>query len=96
MLAAAVRGGAQAIVTSNLKDFPRAALEPLGIEAIHPDRFVLNLLDLREGVVLQCLHEQRAALRHPPVTLSDLIATLEACGLVQAMAEVRMLLGSGA
>jgi hypothetical protein len=94
VLAAAVRCGAQSIVTNNLKDFPRGSLEPLGIEAIHPDRFILDLLELREGVVLQCLHEQCAALRHPPVTLPDLVFRLETCGLVQAMAEVRMLLGS--
>lgn len=37
VLAAAVRIGAQAIVTFNLKDFPATALEPLGIEAKHPD-----------------------------------------------------------
>src|SRR5258707_2189426 len=33
VVAAAIRGGAQAIITANVKDFPAAALEPLGLEA---------------------------------------------------------------
>jgi hypothetical protein len=32
VLAAAIRGGAQTIITANAKDFPVAALAPLGLE----------------------------------------------------------------
>jgi hypothetical protein len=32
-----MRGGADVIVTMNLKDFPAEIIEPLGIEAQHPD-----------------------------------------------------------
>ena len=46
VVAAAVRGGAQGIITANAKDFPAAALEPLGLEAVHPDDFLLDQLDL--------------------------------------------------
>lgn len=46
VLAAAVRAGAGAVVTANLKDFPRAALEPYGIDPLHPDDFLLDLMDL--------------------------------------------------
>jgi hypothetical protein len=38
VLAAAVRIGAQAIVTFNLDDFPATALDPLGLEAKRPSR----------------------------------------------------------
>ena len=31
MVAAAIKGGAQAIITANLADFPAAALGPLGL-----------------------------------------------------------------
>jgi PIN domain len=45
VVAAAIRGGAQAIVTANVTDFPADLLEPLGLEAILPDAFLLNQLD---------------------------------------------------
>lgn len=37
VLAAAIKGRADVIVTFNLKDFPDEALAPYGIEAQHPD-----------------------------------------------------------
>jgi len=43
VVAAAVQGGAQGIITANVKDFPAAALKPLGLEAVHPDDFLLDL-----------------------------------------------------
>jgi len=46
VLAAAIRGSAQGIITANTKDFPAAALEPLGLEAVRPDDFLLDQLDL--------------------------------------------------
>ena len=39
----ATASGAEAVVTTNLKHFPEEALRPLGIEAIHPDQFLLDL-----------------------------------------------------
>ena len=41
VLAAAVAGHADSIVTINIKDFPSSILEPLGITALHPDEFLL-------------------------------------------------------
>lgn len=40
---AAMAGGADLIVTANLRDFPRAAMAGLGLRAIHPDAFLLEL-----------------------------------------------------
>ncbi|MGH3168611.1 MAG: PIN domain-containing protein [Trebonia sp.] len=42
VLAAAIKTGAQVIVTRNLKDFPAADLNPWDIEAKSPDAFVLD------------------------------------------------------
>ena len=71
--AAAVKAGAQVIVTSNLADFRNL---PDGIEAQSPDEFLGNLFDLdREGLV-DLLREQAAALRRPPRSFEELIAGL--------------------
>ncbi len=93
VLAAAIRSGAQAIITANLRDFPSRVVAPLGIEALHPDHFIVDLVDLAPGAVLQTLNEQAAALRNPPRTLGELLDALERCGLVQTVAEVMRLLG---
>ncbi len=46
VLAAAIRCGADSIVTFNIKDFPKSSLEPYGIEALHLDEFVLSQMGL--------------------------------------------------
>jgi len=43
VLAAAITGGASTIVTRNLRDFPRAALQDHGVSAISPDDFLMRL-----------------------------------------------------
>ncbi|WP_417234820.1 PIN domain-containing protein [Arthrobacter sp.] len=88
VLAAAVRSNAELIVTSNLKDFPPASTEPYDIEAISPDEFLLDQLDLFPVVVLRCLEEQAAAYRDPRLSVDGLVAQLAKCGLVQFTAEV--------
>ena len=74
VLAAAVRGDAQVIVTFNLKDFPPIALSHWGIEAQHPDDFLLYQYDLNPTVVISKLHEQAANIGR---TLAALLKTLQ-------------------
>ena len=46
VLAAAIAGHADCIVSANLKDFPSAVLLEYGIEAVDPDTFMINQWDL--------------------------------------------------
>jgi hypothetical protein len=48
-LAAAVRANAGAIVTFNTSDFPNHSVEPFALEVVHPDTFLLDLLDSHLG-----------------------------------------------
>ncbi len=82
VLAAAIKSGAQAIVTFNLKDFPSDELEKYGVEAINPDSFVHNQLDLKPGTVLEVIKKHRLSLKKPPKSVADYLDTLEKCGLV--------------
>jgi hypothetical protein len=43
VLAAAIRGGAQYIVTRNIRHFPAGSTEPYGIRAVTPDTFLLDV-----------------------------------------------------
>jgi hypothetical protein len=81
VLAAAIRAGAQAIVTLNLKDFPSGVLAGFELFARHPDDFVLDLADLEPGVVIGVAKQQRAALTNPPRTPEDFVDTLRRQGL---------------
>jgi predicted nucleic acid-binding protein len=94
VLAAAIHSGAQVIVTFNLNDFPDKALTPYHIEAVHPDDFVLQTIDLTPAVVAQVITEQAAALKNPPKTVAELLDTLWKQGLVQSVARLRELYGS--
>jgi hypothetical protein len=51
VLAAAIRGRADVIVTANLRDFPTNILGEFGIEAQYPDAFILYLLNLAPSQV---------------------------------------------
>jgi predicted nucleic acid-binding protein len=76
--AQAVVSDAQAVVTFNLKHFPNAACEPLAIEPLHPDNFLLDLYSLDSDGVLAVLERQAAALTRPPMTINDLLDCLAA------------------
>lgn len=81
VLSAAIVSHAQMIVTFNLRDFPQDQLDPFGIEAIHPDRFIECQMDLREAAVIQAARDQRLSLKKPPRTTDEFLDTLAAQGL---------------
>jgi hypothetical protein len=89
VLAAAIAGHADCIVTSNLKDFPDGVLKPFGLEAIHPDQFLVAQLDLEQLVVLTAFKEQRLRLRKPEFTAEAFANALEKNGLVATAQRLR-------
>ena len=89
VLAAAIVGRCDAIVTFNLRDFPEAALTPYGIEVWHPDRFLTDHLDLRPDPFREAVRKIRTRLIAPPVSVDDYLATLAGLGLVVTADELR-------
>ncbi|MCI0569410.1 MAG: PIN domain-containing protein [Myxococcaceae bacterium] len=94
VLAAAIRCAAQVIVTANLRDFPPERLKPYGIEARHPDDFVLGIVALAPGAVASIALQQATALKSPPQSMAQLLDTLRGNGLVRTVAKLRELLGT--
>jgi predicted nucleic acid-binding protein len=68
VLAAAVRGNADLIVTANIKDFPASALDMYGLSAVHPDDFLLDQLDLDTVATVRALRRARTGYRRPTMT----------------------------
>ena len=81
VLAAAVRCGAQYIVTDNLADFPAGVLAPFDVEAIDADRFLSRTFDLHPSEALGVLRTLREAYSNPPFTPSEFVRDLTAKGL---------------
>ena len=77
VLAAAITSQASILVTINLSDFPAATPEPHGIEALHPDDFVMRLVERDIAPVVKAAKAHRASLRNPAKTAAEYIASLE-------------------
>lgn len=92
VLAAALAGHADCIVTQNLKHFPAAMLEPFGITALHPDEFLLHQLELEPLFVLPAFKAMRARLKNPKFTPEAFASSMEKNGLVQTAAFLRQAL----
>ncbi len=91
MLAAAIRARAQVIVTNNLKDFPSETLRQWDIDPKDADDFVSDQIGLDAKVVWSCVQQIANSWRNPPGTFADVLTSLERCGLVQSVAELRAL-----
>lgn len=89
VLAAAIVGRCDVIVTQNLKDFPEGALSPFEIEAQHPDEFLCNHLNLAPGIVCGAVRKVRARLLKPPYSVEEYLATLSRQGLVATVGELQ-------
>lgn len=89
VLAAAVCGGAKALVTFNVKDFPRPSSAPYDITLINPDDFLLDQLDLYPGATLAALRAQVRGYKAPEMGIEDLLGRLTAAGVRRFAAEVR-------
>ena len=88
VLAAAIMGRCDVIVTKNLKDFPQETLATFGIEAQHSDTFLHNHLDLYPGIFCSAVRKLRARLKNPPYTVDEYLEMLTVQGLVATTSDL--------
>lgn len=81
VLAAAVKCGAQYIVTANLKDFPQDYLSQFDVKALHPDKFIERQFHSNQSVVIACAKRIRARLRNPEKNATGYLHDLTKAGL---------------
>ncbi len=89
VVAAAYTGGADLIVTNNLKDFPQDELKRWRLEAVNPDCFLCDMFDLFPQAMLIIIQEQTADMQHPPTDVDELLASLERAGVPEFVHAVR-------
>lgn len=88
VLAAAIVGRCDVIVTQNLQDFPPDILKLYGIEVQHPDDFLVSHLNLAPGILCSAVRKVRARLKNPPYSVEEYLATLTRQGLVVTASEL--------
>jgi hypothetical protein len=76
VLAAAIKAGAQVIVTCNLSDFPSDILAEYDIEAQHPDDFILYQKEENLSLVIDKLRRCRKEHQSPPLSKEQFIEKL--------------------
>lgn len=81
VLAAAIRCHADVIVTFNLKDFPADTLKAYDIEPVHPDQFIVHLIDLDKEKSLVAFKQQVGRLQNPSKSEHQVLKTLKKCNL---------------
>ena len=89
VLAAAIRGNADTIVSLNIKDFPVDILSKFDIEMQTPDQFVLNQIMLHPSRALTAIKKMRARWERPSMSASDMIDLFEKRQLPQTAAHLR-------
>lgn len=88
VLAAAIKGRADIVVTANLRDFPIEALARWGVEAQHPDSFLTRQFHLSRPAFLQAVRTVRLRLRNPPRSVEEYLDTLRTHGLLATVGEI--------
>lgn len=89
VLAAAIHSKCDAIVTFNLKDFPKDQLDRYEVELLHPDDFLHFQYDLGEADVVTSVQRIRQRLRKPALSAQEYLQILEAQGLPKTVAALR-------
>lgn len=81
VLAAAIAGHADCIVTANVSDFPESVLSGYCIEILDPDRFIANQWDLDPVAAVAAFRRMRARRKKPQSTPLDFANAMENAGL---------------
>jgi len=90
VLAAAIVGRCDVIVTRNLKDFPEPLLAPFGIKANHPDDFLCAHLQIAPGLFCEAIQKVRMRLKKPSYTVQEYLAILAQQGLTATVGELKL------
>ena len=88
VLAAAIHGGCDLIVTKNLKHFPSDALSAHGIETQHPDTFLMEHLGRFPLLFCKSVRQVLHRAKRPPYTVEQYLASLKRADVKMTASEL--------
>ena len=94
VLACAIVGGADAIVTNNMDDFPVTVLALFGLEAIELDDFLLDLIDHSPDEVVTAIQEIARDTTNPAISASEVLDVLAKAGASRTAESLASLLNA--
>ncbi len=89
VVAAAIVGRCDVIVTNDFSHFPCDMLDAFNLEKERPDDFLSNLLDLEPGTFCSAIRTARVGKKNPPYTVEEYLSNLTQHGLVVTVAGLR-------
>jgi predicted nucleic acid-binding protein len=89
VLAAAIRVKADAILTYNIKDFPKKFLNPYNIDVQHPDDFLKHLIETAPPKFYASIRKVKGRLKNPPICTNEYLDNLENQSLPQTVSLLR-------
>jgi len=89
VLAAAIAGHADCVVTKNTKDFSIEIVERHGVEILHPDDFILSQLTLDSIQSLTVIKQLRSRMKNPEISAEKFLESLEKVELVSTAEYLR-------
>jgi predicted nucleic acid-binding protein len=89
VLAAALYGRCEVLVTFNIKDFPPSSTASHQVAVVTPDEFLLDQLDLYPAKVGRALVGQMTTARRPRVSMGQLLSRLSRAGVETFAEEAR-------
>lgn len=89
VLFAAICGRADAIVTTNLKDFPIEIMRQYEIEVRHPDDFLLDIITLDARRAIAALQNHRHNLSQTTPNAEEYVERAKVCQLIQTHAKLQ-------
>ena len=89
VLAAGIRANCEVLVTFDLSDFPDDSVAAYDIEIVHPDKFLLDQLDLYPGPTVAVLRQLLADYSTPTLEMEDLLVRVADAGTPEFASAVR-------
>lgn len=80
VLAAAITGRVGRLITFNMKDFPKNTKELYGIDVVHPDSFLMDLVAENTAALLDATSNWYSGYKSPVLSVQDLAEAMRELG----------------